>query len=145
MICIPFFLDQFAHCKTLANKIKMGINLEPQNINKQTFTDAITEVLTNPIYTRNARNVQSLLLDRPQKSKDLFLYWINFTIRHRGARHLISDVPFELYMFQYLSFDVVVFLIFVMVIPLLLLVLIVHTACLKRNGNDIDMPEKKLN
>ena len=141
MICIPFFLDQFSHCKTLANKVKMGIILEPKNINKQTFTEAIAEVLTNSIYTRNARNVQSLLLDRPQKSKELFLYWINFTIRHRGARHLISDTPFELYMFQYLSLDVVAFLIVVTVFPLLLLVLIVHSACSTRNGND--MPEKK--
>ena len=141
MVCIPFFLDQFAHCKTLAKKLKMGIILEPRNIKKQTFSDSITEVLTNQIYTTNARNVQSLLLDQPQKSKDLFLYWINYTIRHKGTRHLISDVPFELNVFQYMSLDVIIFLILVTIIPLLLLVLIVRAACLNRN----DLREKKLN
>ena len=119
----------------------MGIILEPKNIKKEAFTNAIADVLTNQIYTTNARKVQSLLLDRPQKSKDLFLYWINYTIRHKGARHLINDVPFELNMLQYLSIDVIFFLIIVTIIPLLLLVLIVRAAFWKKN----DLRDKKLN
>ncbi len=84
---------------------------------------AIEEVLENPEYMANAEKIKRILSDQPIKSKDLFLYWVNYTIRHNGAKHLISQVPFELNIFQYWSVDVIAFLALTLASALLLLVL----------------------
>lgn len=133
VICIPFFMDQFSHCKTLAERLGMGVILEPANINKKTFTQALHKVLYNPIYNNNSKCIQSILLDRPIKSKDLFLYWVNYTIWHKGAHHLVSNAPFELYMFQYLSLDVIAFLISVPILACVMLWFIIKFVCAKRS------------
>ncbi len=110
VICIPFYLDQFAQCRNLVNRLKMGVLLYPKDLTKETFTKAVHQVLGNPEYKANAVKAQSILRDQPVKPRDLFLYWVNYTIRHQGAKHLVATAPFELNIFQYLSLDVVAFL-----------------------------------
>ena len=122
VICIPFFHDQFAQCRIMTKRLQMGVPLASEEISKLSFQKALQEVLHNAKYSENGKEVQRIMLDQPMKSRDLFLYWVNYTIRHKGAHHLIADAPFELNPLQYWSVDVVVFLVG---FPLLLLLILV--------------------
>ena len=142
VLCIPFFLDQFTHCKTLTNRLEMGVLVEPEKINKETFSEALSEVLSNHKYAENAKKVQYILEDQPMKSRDQFLYWVNYTIRHKGAHHLIADAPFELNVLQYWSVDVVTFLLGIPLILVNFLFVLLKSFCGKRES--IKLKEKKL-
>ena len=106
----------------MTNRLQMGVTLASEEVNKLSFQNTLREVLDNPNYSKNAKEVQRIILDQPMKSRDLFMYWVNYTIRHKGAHHLIADAPFELNALQYLSLDVIAFLIG---FPLLLLLILV--------------------
>ena len=109
----------------------MGVTLASGEISKLSFEKALQEVLHNPKYSKNANEVQRIILDQPMKSRDLFLYWVNYTIRHKGAQHLIADVPFELNALQYWSVEVVSFLVGFPLLILLMLVKFISICALK--------------
>lgn len=109
----------------------MGVLLKASDLNRDSFQAAVHEVLSNPSYTTNAKKIQFIITDQPMKSKDLLLYWVNYTIRHNGAKFLISEAPFELNALQYWSVDVVAFLLGVPVLVLMGLTCFVRTRCSK--------------
>ena len=106
----------------------MGVTVHAETLSKEYFLSAVKEVLSNPKYTQNAERVKPILSDTPMKSKDLFLYWVNYTIRHKGALHLVSQAPFEMNVFQYWSVDVAAFLVMVPLLGIVMLVGIIK-AC----------------
>ena len=119
----------------------MGVLVEPEKINKETFSEALSEVLSNPKYAENAKKIQFILQDQTMKSRDQFLYWVNYTIRHKGAHHLIADAPFELNVLQYWSVDVVAFLLGIPLASVILLSILLKSCCGKREL--IKLKEKK--
>ncbi len=129
VICIPFFLDQFSNCKVLTSTLKMGVLLKPEDISKETLEAAIFDVVNNPQYFAQAKKVQSMLRDKPMKPQDLFLYWVNYTIRYQGAKHLVATAPFELNIFQYLCLDVVLCIVAIAGTLLLVMIKIAWLAC----------------
>ena len=89
----------------------MGVLLDPFTITLQSFRKTLIDVLESKTFAQNAERVKDLMSDKPMKSKDLFLYWINYAIRHKGAQHLVSEGPFKLNIMQYYSFDVLCFIV----------------------------------
>ena len=88
----------------------MGILLDPFMITVQSFRKTLIDVLESKTFAQNAERVKDLMSDKPMKSKDLFLYWINYAIRHKGAQHLVSEASFKLNIMQYYSLDVICFI-----------------------------------
>ncbi len=88
----------------------MGKYLDPKDLTEETFEKGIEEVMENNEYWKAAESARVVMDDVPIKSKDLFLYWVNYVIRHKGGQHLIAIAPFELNIFEYLSIDVAMFL-----------------------------------
>ena len=72
-----------------------------------------------------------MLMEKFEIQRNMFLYWVNYTIRHKGAHHLIADAPFELNTLQYWSVDVIVFLVGFFFLVLLLLTKLISIFCLK--------------
>ena len=91
----------------------MGVELNLKTINEHIFRSAILDVLNNATYKVNAQKTAALTQDKPIPARELFLYWVDYVIRHKGAKHLISNVAHELTFFQYHSIDVITFLLVV--------------------------------
>ena len=121
----------------------MGVLIEPEKITKETFSEAVNEVLSNPKYGENAKKIQFILEDQPMKSRDLFLYWVNYTIRHKGAHHLISDAPFELNALQYWSVDIIAFLLGIPLVSVILLSVLVKWYCGKHDLKNLKEKKRK--
>lgn len=61
----------------------------------------------------NAKRMSLIFKDRPMSALDIAVYWVEYVIKHRGARHLRSaavDLPW----YQYYLLDVVAFVLSVL-------------------------------
>ena len=69
------------------------------------------------------KEMSTYIRDQPETPKDRAIFWVEYTLRHKGARHLQS-VARELNFFQYYNLDVVAVL-FSAVTSIILLILFI--------------------
>uniref|UniRef100_A0A336LDL5 UDP-glucuronosyltransferase n=1 Tax=Culicoides sonorensis TaxID=179676 RepID=A0A336LDL5_CULSO len=116
MIIIPMIVDQFANSKRVANK-GAGIALNLNEITAESFKNDILEVIEQPKYKENVVALSKLVKDQPMSSIEKATWWIEYTIRHKGTKHLRYpglDVP----LYQYYYLDVIV--VYILIIAIIL-------------------------
>lgn len=110
ILAVPIFADQFSNA---ANVVSEGwaVKLPLADITTETFTKSLDEVLNNSTYANTAKKLSNLNRDRPEHPLDKAAFWIEYVIRHNGARHLQSPA-IHLNILQYYLLDVYAFIIF---------------------------------
>ena len=83
--------------------------LDIATVNKDNFLEALKAVLYEPTYREKMKTLSSLHRDQPTKPLDRAMFWIEFVMRHKGAKHLRTD-SYKMSMIQYHSIDVAAFL-----------------------------------
>uniref|UniRef100_A0A8C6SM74 Glucuronosyltransferase n=1 Tax=Neogobius melanostomus TaxID=47308 RepID=A0A8C6SM74_9GOBI len=83
--------------------------LDISTVNREVFLQALQELLYQPKYRENMKRLSELHRDQPMKPMDKAMFWIEFVMRHRGAKHLITE-SYKLSKIQYYCIDVAVFL-----------------------------------
>ena len=83
-------------------------------------------------YKTNIENLAKLVEDVPMTSRDKAVWWIEYVIRNRGAKHFHyeqKDIPF----YQYHYYDVIAFIVAVIVLIIVTIVIILRClgTCLK--------------
>lgn len=111
---IPLFAEQSGNIDVLvaegwALKIPFG------NLNQTIFSESLDEILVNPKYKQRAQKLSDLYRDRPEHPLDKAAFWIEYVIRHNGAKHMQSSAV-HLNIIQYYMVDVVAFIIVVLVV-----------------------------
>ncbi|KAF7663470.1 hypothetical protein LDENG_00210600 [Lucifuga dentata] len=129
MVGIPLFADQpdnMVHVKGKGAAISMEFNF----MKTEDLRDAITAVINEPSYKENATHLSRIHHDRPTSPLDEAVFWIEFTMRHNGAKHLRVQAH-EFTWYQYHSLDVLAFL---LAIALLFIVIFMKTCsfCIQR-------------
>ncbi|ELV11865.1 UDP-glucuronosyltransferase 2B18 [Tupaia chinensis] len=71
--------------------------------------NALKTVINDPSYKENAMKLSRIQHDQPVKPLDRAVFWIEFVMRHKGAKHL-RPAAHDLTWFQYHSLDVIGFL-----------------------------------
>lgn len=109
---IPIYGDQ---SKNLASIELDGwaISCPLNELNEQRFSKALNEILSNSSYRNVVGQISTLYRDRPQSPLDRAIYWIEYVIRHNGAKHMQSPA-IHLNFIQYHSLDVIGFMIIVL-------------------------------
>ncbi|KAK5638206.1 hypothetical protein RI129_012501 [Pyrocoelia pectoralis] len=105
MIGIPFFGDQPFNVKKMVRK-GFGLEIDYRSLEKETFKEAILEVINNPKYKETLKYLADLAQDQPMTGLEKAVWWSEYVIRHKGAKHLRSpllDIPW----YQYLLLDVI--------------------------------------
>lgn len=111
---IPLFAEQSGNIDVLvaegwALKIPFG------NLNQTIFSESLDEILVNPKYKQRAQKLSDLYRDRPEHPLDKAAFWIEYVIRHNGAKHMQSSAV-HLNIVEYYMVDVVAFIIVVLVV-----------------------------
>ncbi len=105
MLIIPFLGDQYANANRL-EKRKVGNQLELLDMTEESLRNAILETL-KPEYKKNMVKLRDLVYDQPINSLDKAIFWTEYVIRHKGAKHLEfagRNVPFyEQYMLDFVA------------------------------------------
>ncbi|ELV11866.1 UDP-glucuronosyltransferase 2B31 [Tupaia chinensis] len=108
MVGIPLFGDQpqnIAHLKAKGVAVRVDFN----TMSSTDLLNALKTVITDPSYKENAMKLSRIQHDQPIKPLDRAVFWIEFVMRHKGAKHL-RPAALDLNWFQYHSLDVIGFL-----------------------------------
>ncbi|XP_044265327.1 UDP-glycosyltransferase UGT5-like [Tribolium madens] len=134
ILAIPIFGDQKMNARS-AVKSGYGVYLAYSELNEETMTNRLNEVLNNKKYKENVQTRSRLFHDRIVSPLDTAIYWIEYVIRHRGAPHLrvaALDLPW----YKYFLLDVIGVIALVFLSSLLIfcyiIKLIVRKICSKR-------------
>ncbi|XP_045463154.1 UDP-glycosyltransferase UGT5-like [Harmonia axyridis] len=120
IIGIPFHSDQTMNVDT-AVKYGIGLGIEMADMTVENLKSAIFEIMKNQSYAQNTAKIEDLMNDSPMEGLDKAIWWIEYVIRHKGARHLRSpslDIPW----YQYLLLDVIAFVGFVFIVSVYILI-----------------------
>ncbi|XP_044074937.1 UDP-glucuronosyltransferase 1A1-like isoform X2 [Siniperca chuatsi] len=124
MVMVPISGDQPDNAQRMASR-GAGVVLDIFSITTESLLQALNEVINDPRYRENVQKLSALHKDRPVDPLDLSVYWTEFVMRHKGAKHLRPAVH-DLNWLQYYCLDVVVLL-----ATAVLVFVIVTVKCLK--------------
>lgn len=108
LVGIPIFGDQMANCR-MAQEEGMAEVVHYNDLTEESFTNVIKTVLYNSNYEQKAKLISRTFRDRPEKPMETAIFWVEYVIRHRGAKHMQAN-SVHLNTFQLLSLDVIGFL-----------------------------------
>nr|XP_013001299.1 UDP-glucuronosyltransferase 2B31-like isoform X3 [Cavia porcellus] len=108
MVGIPLFGDQADNIVHLKAK-GAAVRLNFITMSSTDLVNAVNTVINDPSYKENAMRLSRIHHDQPVKPLDRAVFWIEFVMRHKGAKHL-RVAAHDLSWFQYHSLDVIVFL-----------------------------------
>ncbi|EGW05453.1 UDP-glucuronosyltransferase 2A3 [Cricetulus griseus] len=108
MVGIPIFADQphnIAHLKAKGAALKVNLN----TMTSEDLLSALKAIINEPYYKENAMRLSRIHHEQPVKPLDKAVFWIEFVMRNKGAKHL-RVAAHDLTWFQYHSVDVIGFL-----------------------------------
>ncbi|XP_032772080.1 UDP-glucuronosyltransferase 2B31-like isoform X2 [Rattus rattus] len=108
VVGIPLFGDQkdnIVHLKTKG----AAVRLDFLTMSSTDLLTALTTVTNDPSYKENAMRLSRIHHDQPVKPLDRAVFWVEFVMRHKGAKHL-RVAAHDLSWVQYHSLDVLGFL-----------------------------------
>ncbi|KAM9349975.1 UDP-glucuronosyltransferase 1A1-like [Symphorus nematophorus] len=131
MVMVPISGDQPDNAQKLASK-GVGVVLDIVSITTESLLQALNDVISDTRYKENVQKLSALHKDRPIEPLDLSVYWTEFVMRHKGAKHLRSAVH-DLNWIQYFCLDVIALLATVVLVFVVLTVKC-FKLCLRRLG-----------
>ncbi|XP_037385301.1 UDP-glucuronosyltransferase 2B31-like isoform X1 [Talpa occidentalis] len=108
MVGIPLFLDQPDNIAHMTHK-GAAVALDLRKMTSTDLLNALKTVINDPSYKENAMKLSRIHHDRPMKPLDRAVFWIEFVMRNKGAKHL-RPASHHLTWVQYHSLDVIGFL-----------------------------------
>ncbi|XP_035706972.1 UDP-glucuronosyltransferase 2B7-like [Folsomia candida] len=107
-IGIPFFGEQPLNARTAENRGYL-VRLDWNELTEERLMEAIQEVISNPKYRDNVKQLSAIFrdqIDNPLDRAVYWVYWVEYVMRHKGAYHLRSAAR-NLSLIQYHSLDVI--------------------------------------
>ncbi|KAK5638199.1 hypothetical protein RI129_012494 [Pyrocoelia pectoralis] len=105
IVGIPIFTDQRYNIGRMVRR-GCGLILDHKDLEEKQFKDAIVEVISNPKYRNTMKRLANLAQDQPMTGLEKAVWWSEYVIRHKGAKHLRSpllSIPWH----QFLLLDVI--------------------------------------
>lgn len=124
MVGIPLFGDQSDNLNHM--KVKgAAVSLDFNKMESKDLVDALNTVINDPSYKESIMRLSRIHHDQPMKPLDEAVFWIEFVMRNKGAKHLRVQAH-NLSWYQYHCLDVIVFL---LAIVGLLIFIVVKSCC----------------
>lgn len=131
VIGLPLLFDQFDNVLRL--KVRGAARMvEANSLTKESFLEAVKDVVENTSYRVNIQRLSRLHRDTPIPPMDTALFWIEYAIRNKGAAHL-QPAGYNLAWYSYYSLDVAVFLFAILVSVVWFSVFCCRLVCCRRS------------
>uniref|UniRef100_A0A3P9H6J8 glucuronosyltransferase n=1 Tax=Oryzias latipes TaxID=8090 RepID=A0A3P9H6J8_ORYLA len=124
MLMFPILGDQTENAVRMAKK-GAGIMLDISTVTTESLLEGLNELINNTRYKENIQRLSALHKDRPVDPLELSVFWTEFVMRHKGAKHLKAAVH-DLNWIQYYCLDVAALL-----AAIVLLFVILTVKCMK--------------
>ncbi|XP_054737750.1 UDP-glucosyltransferase 2-like [Anastrepha obliqua] len=113
---MPFFCDQYLNLKK-AEHGGYAITLDLHTLTRDDLKNGLQQLLFNSTYRDTIKRISRIFHDRPMGPRETALYWIDYVIRHKGARHLRA-AGLDLKWYQFYLLDVIGLAVAVIVVAL---------------------------
>lgn len=110
---IPIYGDQQANINIIVDE-GTGVEVAYTDLDETRLTDAIQTLLGSATYSDRALELAGIFRDRPIPPLDLAVYWVEYVLQYRGAKHLQSPTA-RMGFITFYSLDVIgaaIFLLF---------------------------------
>uniref|UniRef100_A0A1Q3FQK2 Putative udp-glucoronosyl and udp-glucosyl transferase n=1 Tax=Culex tarsalis TaxID=7177 RepID=A0A1Q3FQK2_CULTA len=132
LVGMPMFGDQPHNMERVKDE-GWALVVPFAELTEPVLTDAVNEVLHNSSYAKKVRELSELYRDRPLSAMDTAVFWTEYVIRHKGARHMrYSGV--DLNFVQLNMLDVWAFLGIVVLVSVKVTMWMCLKCCGKRNS-----------
>ncbi|KAM3608857.1 uncharacterized protein V6R79_005754 [Siganus canaliculatus] len=105
VVGLPLFFDQPDNLSRIRAK-GGAVIVDIATLDRHIFAEALTTVINNSSYRDTMQRLSRLHRDQPMKPLDQAVFWIEYVMRHKGARHLQSP-SIKMSWFVYHSVDVI--------------------------------------
>ncbi|XP_069790296.1 UDP-glucuronosyltransferase 1A1-like [Narcine bancroftii] len=105
MVMVPLFGDQMDNTRRMMLH-DVGVVLNLKDLTSQDLMDALNKVINDTRYKEAMTRLSLVHKDRPVKPLELSVYWVEFVMKHRGAKHL-QTAAHDLNWIQYHCVDVI--------------------------------------
>lgn len=89
MLFVPFYGDQHGNALKFQQE-GIGLTIKIANVTVEELQGKIEQIVKNESFQQNADRLSSLFRDNPTDPLQESVFWIEYVIRHRGAKHLKS-------------------------------------------------------
>ncbi|XP_063705049.1 UDP-glycosyltransferase UGT5-like [Culicoides brevitarsis] len=127
---IPMFADQKTNMVSFRHT-GLGLLLEYTNLTETSFKEMLDEMLATDRYQIKSKEVARRFRDRPSNALQTAIYWIEYVVRHKGAKFMQSSA-LKLNNLQYYNLDVYGLMAFVVFLVLYLPYKLVKCICCRR-------------
>uniref|UniRef100_UPI00398F124B UDP-glucuronosyltransferase 2C1-like isoform X1 n=2 Tax=Pristiophorus japonicus TaxID=55135 RepID=UPI00398F124B len=127
VVGLPLFYDQFDNLVRLESRGAAKV-VDVASLQSSDLLRALNEVINKTTYREKMQKLSALHRDQPESPMDRAVFWIEYTVRHKGAGHLRSEY-YKLPWYVYYSVDVMIFLLCVSLTITMLIVLILKKFC----------------
>ncbi|XP_047665221.1 UDP-glucuronosyltransferase 2A2-like isoform X1 [Tachysurus fulvidraco] len=120
MVGLPLFADQpdnLNHMKTKGPAVMLDFN----KMRTEDLKQALDDVINNTFYKESMMRLSRIHHDQPMKPLDQAVYWIEYVMRNKGAKHLRVEAH-NLTWYQYHCLDVAAFLLSVIALVVFIFV-----------------------
>lgn len=105
IVGIPIFVDQHRNLERMIQR-GLGIKVDFRTLATESFKENILTVLTEPKYTKNAKQISKLFQDKPQKPLDVAVWWIEYAMRNPDDLENMKSPTLHLGAFVSGSYDI---------------------------------------
>lgn len=105
LLLIPFVGDQYRNAHRVEST-GYGKMLDFKKLTNESLLEALNEMLTCTKYSQKAKEISAIFGANQVHPMDEFIWWIEYVIKFRGAKHLKSHAV-DMSLFTYLSLDVI--------------------------------------
>ncbi|XP_063913105.1 UDP-glycosyltransferase UGT5-like [Zophobas morio] len=105
LIGMPFMGDQPPNVQKIVDA-GIGLGVDPVSVTKEELKQCIIEVAENNKYHRRIHEIRDILYDKPMTGLEKAVWWSEYVLRHKGAKHLRSPAA-DFSWFDYLLVEVV--------------------------------------
>ncbi|KAM9347142.1 UDP-glucuronosyltransferase-like [Symphorus nematophorus] len=109
MLMFPLFGDQGDNVHRMVSR-GVAEKLTIHDVTSEKVLAALKKIIHDKSYKEKIEELSAIHLDRPVQPLDLAVFWTEFVMRHKGAKHL-RVAAHDLNWIQYHSLDVIGFLI----------------------------------
>ncbi|KAH8241267.1 hypothetical protein KR032_005718 [Drosophila birchii] len=96
---LPLFFDQFNNLHRL-KQAGMAKVLDSNNLNADTLTSTIQELMENPKYAARAKDMSKCFRDRPMSPLETAVWWTEYALRNRDVSYMrlnVEEIPLMRY------------------------------------------------
>ncbi|XP_026479419.1 UDP-glucuronosyltransferase 2B4-like [Ctenocephalides felis] len=89
MLGLPIYGDQKLNSMR-ATRGGYGLTIPFNELSEERVEYSVSQLLNDPMYSENAKSLSAIFRDRVRDPLETAIYWIEYVLRHKGAKHLRS-------------------------------------------------------